>query len=126
MDEARVGVDRPAAGPGGGRLRGDPHKAHTGLFVQLSLGCLWRSLDQREGAAPGKRTDGDALRGPGAGSTVCQHELLTRVYPASWRLCAHAGTHIQGLPGVAPSVGLTPPRCLSVGPGLTPSLNTDT
>lgn len=42
-----------------------PQRAHTGLFVQLSLGCLGRNLGQRLGAAPGKLTDGDALEGRG-------------------------------------------------------------
>lgn len=77
-----------------GREAGEaPYKAHTGFFVRLSLGCLGLSLGQREGAAPRKPTDGDALQGPGAGGTVCRHDLLTRVYPASWRLRARAGTH---------------------------------
>ena len=44
------------------------------------------------------------LAGSRSGGTVCQQELLTRVYPASWRLCAHAGTHththLHRLPGV--------------------------
>ena len=39
----------------------------------------------------------------------------------------HTHTLLHRLPGVAPSVGLTPfPVCLSVGPGLTLSLNADT
>lgn len=73
-----------------------------------------------EGAAPGKLTDGGALQGLRVGSAVCQHDLLTLAYPASWRLCAHAGTHIHRLPGVALS---DPSLCVSVGPGLTLSLN---
>lgn len=110
IDEARVGLEAAEG----------PIKAHTGLFVQLSLGCLRHSLGQREGAASGKLTDGDASQGPGAGSTVCHRDLLTRVYPASRHLCAHAGTHPHAhrLPGVAPSVSLTASPGMSVGPGL--------
>ena len=40
------------------------------------------------------------------------------------RTHTHTHTHLHRLPGVASSVGLTPfPVCLSVGPGLTSSLN---
>lgn len=49
----------------GKEAAGGPQRAHTGLFVRLSLGCLGRSLGQRQGAVPGKLTDGDALEGRG-------------------------------------------------------------
>lgn len=70
-----------------------PYKAHTGLFVQLSLGRLRQSLGQREGAAPGEPTDGDALQGLGWAAPSVSMTSSPAFNPASWRLCAHVDTH---------------------------------
>lgn len=97
-DEDRVEVDdqlRQAAMTWGRQAVEEPWKAHTCLFVQLSLRCLRRVWTRGRGAAPGKLTDGDASQGPRTGSTVCQHDLLTHVYPASWCLCACRHTDTQ-------------------------------
>lgn len=47
-------------------------------------------------------------------------------FMASLCMQAHLSMHIHRLPGVAPSVSLTLSKFVSVGPGFTLSLNTDT
>lgn len=88
-----------------------PYKAHTGLFVQLSLGRLRQSLGQREGAAPGEPTDGDALQGLGWAApsvSMTSSPAFTQLHGVSVHMWTHTGTHTHRLPGVARSVSLTP------------------
>lgn len=84
-------------GDGGVKAAESPQQTHTGLFVQHSLGCLRQSMGQREGAAPGKLTDGDALQGPGPVAPsvgVTFSPVFIQLHSISVLMQAHLSFHV--------------------------------